>query len=179
MRWFLDTVPLFLPGIVITILAATIGARPLARAAAIRPVVAWLLIASIGLIVSATLTPLRDVLEDGAVSSGTCDLRRIGWAPLGMYLRPSGAALNVILFLPLGVALGLLPSGRRGTRLVIATGLLSPVLVEGTQLLVTSLGRGCEAADIVDNLTGVVLGIAIGRLVRARWTAGTDGTGPA
>lgn len=179
MRWFFDTVPLFLPGMLLTLAVAALGSRPLARVARIRPALAALLIVGVGLIVSATLTPLRDVLEDGAVSSGTCDLRRVGWAPLAMYLRPTGAALNVVLFLPLGVGLGLLPSGRSWTRVVLALGLLSPFLVEGTQLLARSLGRGCEAADIVDNLTGVVLGILLGRLVRARVRTGTDGTGPA
>lgn len=179
MHWFLQTVPLFLPGLVVTAVAAMLFARPLARAAGIHPAVAALLIASVGLIVSATLTPLRGVLEDGAVSSGACDLRRLGRAPVSMYLRPTGAALNVVLFVPLGIALGLVPPHARWRRTAIALGLLSPFLVEGTQLAIRSLGRGCEAADVVDNLTGVVLGIAIGALLRTIVSRPTDGTGPA
>lgn len=179
MSWFLMTVPLFLPGLVLTALVGVLAARPLARAAGITPGHALLLVASIGLIVSATLTPVRDVLEDGAVSSGTCDLDRMGWAPLWMYLRPTGAALNVLLFVPFGVALGLLPPDRPWRGAVLALGLLSPLLVEGTQLLARPLGRGCEAADIVDNLTGVVLGLVVGTLCRLVLAPRTDGTGPA
>ncbi len=179
MHWFLATVPLFLPGLVLTVLVGMLSARPLARAARIQPALALLLITSVGLIVSATLTPVRDVLEDGAVSSGTCDLGRAGWAPLWMYLRPTGAALNVVLFLPLGLALGLVPADRGWRRVAIGLGLLSPFLVEGTQLLLRPLGRGCEAADIVDNLSGVLIGLAMGALVRLVVTARTDGTGPA
>jgi hypothetical protein len=47
----------------------------------------------------------------------------------------------------------------------------SPFVVEATQLLVTVLGRGCQTADIVDNLLGVAIGMAIGtgaRLVLSR-----------
>jgi glycopeptide antibiotics resistance protein len=179
MRWFVETVPLFLPVISLTMVVAIVFARPIGRRAGIHPTVAFLLVASIGLIVSATLTPLANALEDGVASSGTCDLGRVGWAPLGTYLRPTGAALNVVLFVPLGVSLGLLPAGRTWTRVAILLGVASPFLVEGTQLLVRVLGRGCEAADVVDNLTGVVLGIALGRLVAALARRGTDGTGPA
>ncbi|MEZ4597314.1 MAG: VanZ family protein [Chloroflexota bacterium] len=179
MHWFLHTVPWFLPGLIVTAVAALAGARPMARALGIHPVIAALLITSVGLIVSATLTPLRDVLEDGAVSSGTCDMSRLGWAPLSMYLRPTGALLNVVLFVPLGVALGLLPRGKGWTRVAIVAGVASPFVVEGTQLLVRALGRGCEAADVVDNLTGVLLGILFGRLVAAFVARGTDGRGPA
>lgn len=179
MRWFLETVPLFLPGILLTLLLATALARPMGRRAGAHPLVAFLLVAGIGLIVSATLTPLAAALEDGVASSGTCDLRRIGWAPLGMYLRPTGAALNLVLFVPMGLALGLLLAGRPWTRVAIALGVASPFVVEGAQLLVRALGRGCEAADVVDNLTGVIVGIVLGRAIGTLAARRTDGTGPA
>jgi glycopeptide antibiotics resistance protein len=85
----------------------------------------------------------------------------------------------VVLFLPLGLALGLVPPDRGWRRSAIALGLLSPFIVEGTQLLVRTLGRGCEAADIVDNLTGMVLGLVLGALCRLALASRTDGTGPA
>ncbi|MFN8519713.1 MAG: VanZ family protein [Chloroflexota bacterium] len=175
----METVPLFLPGMLVTAVLAVATAVPLGRRLGVHPAVAFLLVAGIGLVVSATLTPLADALEDGVASSGTCDMRRVGWAPLGMYLSPTGAALNLILFVPLGVALGLLPSGRRATRLIIAIGIASPFLVEGTQLIVRSLGRGCQAADVVDNVSGVVLGIILGRAIGTLASRRTDGTGPA
>jgi glycopeptide antibiotics resistance protein len=180
MSWFVQAVPLFVPALVVSLIIGIAFARRLARAIGTSPAVALLLVASVGLIFSATLTPLRGVLEDGAVSSGSCDLRRIGWAPLSTYLRPSGAALNVVLFIPLGLALGMLPRARRWTTVAIAAGVLSPILVEGVQLLVPALGRGCEAADIVDNTTGILIGLVAGRLLGGLvGVAPDDGTGPA
>jgi len=179
MRWFVETVPLFLPVLVLAFLAAAISATRIARSARIQPVVAFLLVVSVGLIVAATLTPLETALEDGVASSGTCDMERAGWAPLSMYLRPTGAALNVLLFLPLGMALGMLPRHRRWTMIAVGAGILSPLLVEGTQLLVPALGRGCQAADIIDNTTGVLLGLVAGRVLGGLvGAAPEDGTRP-
>jgi hypothetical protein len=42
-----------------------------------------------------------------------------------------------------------------------------PFAIEGFQLVVTPLGRACQSADMVDNLTGLVLGLGAG------WVAGT------
>jgi glycopeptide antibiotics resistance protein len=100
----------------------------------------------------------------------------LGWASLQTYLRPNETSLNVVLFVPLGLALGLLP-GRRTANLLILAGLVSPFFVEAIQLVVQPLGRGCQTADIIDNLTGVVIGLLIGRsigFVRARWVARTQ-----
>jgi hypothetical protein len=178
MRWFVEAVPLFLPVLVMALGAAALSASRIARAARIRPVVAFLLVAGLGLIIAATLTPLGTAL-DGVVSSGTCDTERVGWASLTTYLRPTGAALNVLLFMPLGLALGMLPRGRRWTRVAIAAGIASPWLVEGTQLLIPALGRGCQAADIVDNTTGIILGMVAGRVLSGLvGVASEDGTGP-
>jgi hypothetical protein len=161
---FMGSVPLFLPGVVVSILLAAFAARPMARWLQCSSLVAFLLVASTGFIVSATLTPLAGVFDDGTVSSGTCDMQRVGWAPLATYLRPNETSLNVLLFVPLGLALGLMPVSRRARGLIVL-GLLSPFAVEGIQLFVPMLGRGCQAADIVDNLTGVVIGMVVGRLL--------------
>ncbi len=180
MSWFVETVPLFLPVLVVAVIVAALSAPRIARSARIRPVVAFLLVVSVGLVVAATLTPLETALEDGVVSSGTCDMARIGWAPLSMYLRPTSAALNVLLFVPLGMALGMLPRHRRWTTIAVVAGVLSPLLVEGTQLLFPALGRGCQAADVFDNTTGVLLGLVAGRVLGGLVGASDeDGTGPA
>jgi hypothetical protein len=44
--------------------------------------------------------------------------------------------------------------------------LAMPFVVELTQSFVTSLGRGCESADIIDNLTGLCLGFGVGTVLR-------------
>jgi len=69
---------------------------------------------------------------------------------------------------PLGVVIGLLPCSRRKAALLVAAVAL-PFVVEGLQLVVTALDRACESADVADNLTGLVLGVALGSL--AGWMA--------
>lgn len=48
---------------------------------------------------------------------------------------------------------------------MLAAAVALPFVIEATQLLVPSLGRACESADVVDNLTGLVLGLAAGAVV--------------
>ncbi len=41
-----------------------------------------------------------------------------------------------------------------------------PIVIETVQLLATSLDRACQTSDISDNLTGLVIGLVAGVLVR-------------
>jgi VanZ family protein len=157
--------PWFVPGVVLAVVIGAVAARPLARALSTRPAVAWLLVTSFGIVLAATLTPTDTALADGALSGGTCDLARIGLAPLDELLAVSDTSLNVLLFIPLGVAIGLLPSSRRRT-IVLAAALVLPFAIEATQLLAPALDRICQGADVVDNLTGLAIGIAGGWSVR-------------
>jgi hypothetical protein len=150
----------FVPGSVLSaVLGLALSARA-ARALSTRPAIAWLLLFGLGLIISATLTPLREAV--GAQSQGvaTCDLSRFGLAPIDKLVVVSDESLNVALFVPIGAAIGLLPFSRRAVALFLGSAGL-PFVIEGTQLLVTSLRRGCQSADITDNLTGLVLGLVI------------------
>ncbi len=166
MRAFTETVPLFAPVVVLSVILATLTARRTAAWLGTPPGVAWLLLVGSGLILAATLTPLRDAIEHGLASSGTCDLRRIGPAPLSTYLRPNETSANVVLFMPLGLALGMLPGSLR-TKAIIAGALLLPLAIELTQLAVPVWGRGCQSADMFDNAMGLALGFLGGHLVRA------------
>jgi hypothetical protein len=154
-------VPLFLPGVVLSLLLATLFAVRLAQVSRTRPPVAWLLLVSVGIILAATLTPQLDAFARGAHSSGTCDMGRLGLAPLSVYLRPNETSANVVLFVPLGIALGLLPRGNR-TYPLVAVAFAFPLIIETTQLLLPALERGCQSADVVDNLAGLLLGLVAG-----------------
>ena len=56
---------------------------------------------------------------------------------------------------------------RTGRSLLVALAATSLTLVvETLQLLLPVLGRGCETADIVDNLLGLVIGLALGLMLR-------------
>lgn len=162
---FWDQVPWFLPGVVIvTALTVGLGARLARRAGISRPpatAVLW----SAGVIVAATLTPYRDPIVSGTVGSGSCDLSRLGLPSIPELIGvvPSEALLNILLFAPLGVAVAFVPGALRRTALVLAAAAL-PVAIEAAQLGAPILARGCQSADVVDNLTGLFLGFGAGSL---------------
>lgn len=151
--------PLFLPGLAVFALVATAGCRRLARALDARPAIAWMLVMSVGLILSATLTP-QGAAFAGATGSSTCDLTRMGPATLSEYLTPGDTSGNVLLFIPLGVMIGLLPRSR-GRAVLLVVAITLPFAVEATQLLLPALDRACESADVVDNLLGLAIGLAL------------------
>lgn len=127
-----------------------------------RPVAAALIV-GFGLVVSATLMPTTSALQ-GNPSDGVCDLSRLS-LPRPSELRwVTSASLNVLLFVPLGLAVGLLPRTRPAGIVALAAISLTFV-VEGIQLVVTPLGRGCHSADIIDNLLGLAIGMIIGGAV--------------
>jgi hypothetical protein len=129
------------------------------------------------LIASATLTPSRDALRFGAVGSGVCDLTRIGPVPLTDLLHFQDPAFNVALYVPLGIAIGMLPGGWARRWLIVAGLLLAPA-IELTQLLVRPLGRACQTSDMSDNVTGLLIGLVAGWLVARAIGLGAVGTDP-
>jgi glycopeptide antibiotics resistance protein len=161
MRWLISVFPLFLPIFVGFVVGGVLLARPLARRLGTRASVTFLFVISVGLIVATTLTPHVTAFAGEPLDSKACDIRRTGLIPLEVLLRVNESSLNVLLFIPLGLAVSLLPAGR--TRMWLLVGALAmPFLVELIQLSLPMLGRGCQSADIFDNVTGVVIGLAMG-----------------
>ncbi len=154
--------PWFLPGTALFAFVGLFVARPLARWLPTHPVVAWGLVVSLGIVLSATLTPLRGQFNFAA-TGGTCDLSRMGLAPLDDLAEINDTTLNILMFIPLGIGLGLLGRSRR-TAVLIAVAVALPFVIETTQLLVPALERGCQSADVFDNLTGLAIGLVIGGL---------------
>jgi glycopeptide antibiotics resistance protein len=85
----------------------------------------------------------------------------MGVAAWSVLLRPNETSLNVLLVVPLGLALGALPGSPRAAVLIVGAFLL-PVAIELFQLAVPALGRGCQSADVIDNTMGLVIGLALG-----------------
>ncbi|MCP3420671.1 VanZ family protein [Nocardioides pinisoli] len=74
--------------------------------------------------------------------------------------------LNVLLFVPAGVFL-VLAVGRWWTGLVLAPAGLAglaaySLAIELTQLQLARLDRACDVTDMVDNILGAAIGVAIG-----------------
>ncbi|WP_156752089.1 VanZ family protein [Mycobacterium sp. ACS1612] len=134
--------------------------------------IAFLLIMSVGGVLAATITPLAGGFRGRPPPPGRCDFGRIGLAPLSHYLQFGETGLNVILFVPLGLAVGLLGRSPATARVLVAV-LALPLAIEVIQSLAPMLGRGCQSRDVIDNLLGLGIGLALGVLLsvfRARRT---------
>ena len=66
--------------------------------------------------------------------------------------------------IPLGVAIGLLPSNRRKVAFIL-TGCIMPFVIELIQMQAIVLDRACQSSDVADNLTGFVVGLVVGVVV--------------
>jgi glycopeptide antibiotics resistance protein len=163
-----QVLPWLLPGIAIALVVSFVVSGRVGRALRVARPVAWLMILSLGVILAATMTPQWEALAFGARGSSSCDFSRIGLASLTEYLRFNDTSLNVLMFIPLGVAFGMIPGSRRTAAVVIAA-IALPFAIETIQLLLPVLDRACESADVADNLTGLVLGLGGG--VVAGWLA--------
>lgn len=162
MRTFVKDVPLAAVALLVTVIVALALGGAVARRLHTSWAVAALLLFGFGFVISATLMPTAAAL-DGHVSDGACDLRRLGLPPLRDLVQVTDSSLNVLLFVPLGIALGLLPRSRAAAVVTIAAVLLTFV-VESVQLVLVGLGRDCQAEDIVTNLLGLGIGIGLGAL---------------
>jgi VanZ family protein len=153
--------PWLLPGIGASLVMAFLIGGPVQRTLRTGPLLGWALIVSLGIILSATLTPSREAIDFGAADLRACDLSRIGLAPVQELLRLGDTSLNILLFVPLGATIGLVSRSRRKAAILVGA-IALPFAIETTQALVPWLDRTCQSADVVDNLTGLVLGLAIG-----------------
>lgn len=157
--------PTMLPAAVVALVLATALCTAVARRLGTRRSVAWLLVASVGAILALTIAPSRIALDGGPTLPMHCDFSRFGPAPLASYLVFDDPIVNVLIFVPLGLAIAWLPP--RPRRILLVAALLFPVAIETTQALVATMGRACESGDVFDNDFGLVFGLVIG-LVLAR-----------
>jgi hypothetical protein len=82
--------------------------------------------------------------------------------------------LNVLLLVPVGVFAALVATRLRARPglAVVALAAALPFAYEAGQQLFRGLQRACDTTDLVDNLTGVLLGLVAGvLLVGLRWAA--------
>lgn len=161
--------PTILPGMVVGLAVAVMLAPTVARRLGSSRALAWLLVASLGIILALTIAPSRLALLEGPAGGIQCDTSRL-LAPISTYLRFDDPFLNVAFFVPFGIAIGLLPKPRSRHALTAAAFLLSPA-IEVTQALVVAIGRACETGDIADNTLGLLIGLVLGNLLRRLFEA--------
>jgi len=166
--------PGFLPGLIVSLVVSLTLAGVAGRWLGVRRSVGWLLLFGIGIVLAATLTPGREVPNFGTTVAGYCDLSRWRPAPLAL-VSVNNTSLNIYLFIPLGMAVGLLPRTRRKLALVVIALALSPS-IEMIQSVVTILDRACQSGDVADNETGLLIGLLIGT-VAGRFVPALVGAG--
>ncbi|WP_426246220.1 VanZ family protein [Nocardioides sp. LHG3406-4] len=96
-----------------------------------------------------------------------CSMDYGGPAPDGFWILSGGQrALNTLLFVPAGAFLVLAVSRWRAGLVLAPVGLLGlagySLLIERTQFELARIDRACDITDVVDNVTGAVIGFAIG-----------------
>ena len=131
---------------------------------------AWFgLLWSLAVIGIVTLIPAQDGLgyipaNDHATS---CSWDLGGPAPGGFWIFGGGQQLlNTLLFVPAGAFLALAFARWRAGRVLVPLGLLALAAyslgIEEIQLHVARLDRACDVTDILDNVSGALLGVAVG-----------------
>ena len=170
-----EAVPWAIPLVAASSVAAVVVALVLQKT---RGAGAWLvaaLIVSGALVVALTLTPNAGIEESSFVDP------RFDRGPWGYLRQPEywlhldSRTLNVALFLPLGLTLGLLARGAARWA-ILAFGFALPWIVEGLQA-VLPFDRDPQSIDLADNTTGFLVGYLIGLLV-VRIISVTRGRGP-
>lgn len=162
------------PGVVLSLAVASLASARVGRALGVPRASAMLLVASVGWIVAATLTPISSI--DRRLSAN-CDFSRLGPPSPSDLTSVNDTSLNVLLFVPLGIALVLVVR-RPWSLLLVAAAVAAPVLIEALQLWLPALRRGCQSADVVDNLLGLAVGLCMGAAITLAGWAWSPRRGP-
>ena len=158
-----NDMPLLGPAAVVALAVAVGLAVPVGRWLRAPAPLAFLLLASAGAVVAATLTPTVAQPWSTGCQTGALALPRLAQL---RYLNET--SLNVALFVPLGLACGLLPGRwRAATACLVATAV--PAGIELAQAELTWLNRVCATADIVANLTGLTVGVTVAVVLIRPW----------
>jgi hypothetical protein len=147
--------PLLLPALAASVAVAAILRRWVAARLGTGSGTAFALLLTVGGIAAVTLTPALGELP----TDRPCELARLTPIPLDQIASVTNRGLNVLLFIPLGVIVGALPRSRAKAA-VLASAIAFPFAIELAQYAANGLGRACQGIDVLDNLTGLGIGLA-------------------
>ena len=124
---------------------------------------------SLAVIALVTLLPAEGapgvVPAEGRLTTCSWDIG--GPAPEGFWIFQSGQRLlNTVLFVPSGALLVLAAARWRAGWVLVPVGLVGlaaySAAIEKTQLELARIDRACDVTDIIDNVTGALLGVGLG-----------------
>ena len=127
------------------------------------------LVWSLAVIASITLIPADGapgiVPAEGRLTTCSWDIG--GPEPEGFWIFSGGQRLlNTVVFVPSGALLVVAAARWRAAWVLVPVGLALlagySVLIEATQLELARIDRACDVTDVIDNVTGAVLGAAVG-----------------
>ncbi|WP_296605674.1 VanZ family protein [Nocardioides sp.] len=127
------------------------------------------LVWSLAVIASITLIPADGapgiVPAEGRLTTCSWDIG--GPAPEGFWIFGGGQRLlNTAVFVPPGALLVVAAARWRAAWVLVPVGLALlagySVLIEATQLELARIDRACDVTDVIDNVTGAILGAAAG-----------------
>jgi hypothetical protein len=150
--------PLLVPGVAIAVIAGVALAPAVASRTGLSPLLAGTLVVAVGAIIAITLTP-----GSGSGSFGRSWCGGLFPAPRLYQLASlsSEHGLNIVLFVPLGVLIGLIPRVRPFA--IVAMGAIAmPIAIEWIQYSVPRLDRICQTWDALENLIGLAIGLGLG-----------------
>ncbi len=157
----LRNTPLLIPGVAIALIVAVALAPRAATRTGLSPLLAGMLVFAFGAILAITLTP----------GSGDGFFFEQSWCGglrppprLGQLLSLGEHGLNVALFVPLGLLIGLIPRARPFATAAVAAGAM-PIFIEWIQYSVPQLDRICQTWDVLENLMGLAIGLGVGVVV--------------
>lgn len=153
-------------GLAVTVVVALVVARPVGRWLHTSAVGTLLWVLVLGGVLTLTATPGLSYF-----TARSCALGLVSPLPPRELFALGEESLNVWMFVPLAL-LATLPRSRRALRVALGVTFALPVVLEGLQWSLPAMGRACQSSDIVNNLTGVVIGVGVGVVVRigySRW----------
>jgi hypothetical protein len=174
-------------GVEVMLLGALVsGGLCLALALALQRRVGWFTGASVAgfawsLVVIGLITLIPAEGAPGIVPAegrlDTCSWDIGGPAPEGFWIfAGTQRLLNTLVFVPSGALLVLAAARWRTAWLIVPAGLAAlaaySAAIEWTQLELARIDRACDVTDIIDNVTGAVVGVllgVIGALVVRPW----------
>jgi hypothetical protein len=158
------------------LLAAVSGLLCTLIVLALRPTLGWVSAIAIGgfvwslaVIASITLIPASGapgvVAAEGRLA--TCSWDVGGPAPEGFWIFSGGQRLlNTVVFVPPGALLVVAVARWRAAWVLVPVGLALLAAysagIEATQFALARIDRACDVTDVVDNVTGAVVGVGIG-----------------
>ncbi len=159
--------------LLVVVVVAALAAFPLARLLRSNPLVTALLAMSLLAVVALSLAPSKTL----QAAAGVC-LRPVT-LPVGrQILQPSDLTANVLMYLPLGVAVVWLRP--MSVRLVAMAAVVAvPLALELTQKEIIAINRQCSLSDIIGNEVGLIVGMWVGVVLWLGWWVAITPPAPA